>query len=84
MTRIIVERSFDAPFTQDDFDAVSQRMGGCLDLYRVRWLRSHVSADRLRMICEYEAADAQSVRDLQHAAGASFERVWAAEVVEPN
>jgi hypothetical protein len=30
--RIIVERSFDPPFTQDDFDAVSQRMGGYLDL----------------------------------------------------
>jgi hypothetical protein len=83
MPRIIVERSFDQPFTQDDFDAVSQRVGGCLDLYGVRWIRSHVSADRRRMVCEYEAPDAQSVRDVQNAAQASFERVWAAEVIEP-
>lgn len=82
MSRIIVERSFDKPFTQDDFDAVSQRIGGCLDLYRVRWIRSHVSIDRLRMVCEYEAADAQSVRDVQNAAQASFERVWPADVIE--
>ena len=36
------------------------------------------------MICEYEAADAQSVRDVQDAAQASFERVWRAEVIEPE
>jgi hypothetical protein len=84
MPHIIVERSFDEPFTEEDFDAVSERMSGCLGLYRVRWIRSHVSADRRRMVCEYEAADAQSVRDLQHAAQASFERVWAAVVIEPG
>jgi hypothetical protein len=84
VSRIIVERSFDRPFTEDDFAAVSQRVGACLDLYGVRWIRSHVSNDRLRMICEYEAADAQSVRDVQDAAQASFERVWRAEVIEPE
>jgi hypothetical protein len=84
MSRIIVERSFDKPFTQDDFDAVSQRVGACLDLYGVRWVRSHISSDRMRMICEYEAPDAQSVREVQNAAQASFERVWPAEVIEPG
>ena len=84
MPRIIVERSFDAPFTEDDFAAVSQRIGSCLDLYGVRWIRSHISTDRRRMVCEYEAADAQSVRDVQNAAQANFERVWAAEVMEPG
>jgi hypothetical protein len=84
MPRIMVERSFDVPFTQDDFDAVSQRIGGCLDLYGVRWIRSHVSTDRRRMVCEYEAADAQSVRDVQNTAQASFERVWPADVIEPG
>jgi hypothetical protein len=83
MPRIIVERSFDPPFTQRDLDAVSERIGGCLDLYGVRWIRSHFSADHRRMVCEYEAADAQSVRDVQNAAQATFERVWAAEIIEP-
>jgi hypothetical protein len=36
------------------------------------------------MICEYEAADAQSVRDVQNAAHASFERAWAADTMEPG
>ena len=38
VSRIIVERSFDRPFTEDDFAAVSQRVGACLDLYGVRWI----------------------------------------------
>jgi hypothetical protein len=84
MPRIIVERSFDPPLTQDDLDAIGRRVGGCLDLYRVRWIRSYFSADRRRMVCEYEAADAQSVRDVQNTAQAPFERVWPAEVMEPS
>ena len=84
MPRIIVERSFEPPFTQADPDEVSQRIGGCLELYGVRWIRSHFSGDRRRMVCEYEAADAQSVRDVQNAAQASFDRVWAAEMIEPT
>jgi hypothetical protein len=84
MPRIIVERRFDPPLTPEDLRAVSQRIGGGLDLYRVRWVRSHFSADRRRMVCEYEAADAQSVRDVQNAAQAQFESVWSAEVLEPD
>ena len=84
MPRIIVERSFDPPLTQDDVDAAGRRVAGCLDLYRVRWIRSYFSADRRRMVCEYEAADAQSVRDVQNTARVPFERVWPAEVMEPS
>lgn len=81
MPRVIVERSFDTPFTQQDLDAVEARMAPCLDLYNVRWIRSHWSADRLRMICEYEAADVASVRKVQREASARFERAWAADVL---
>lgn len=81
MPRIIVERTFDAPFTQQELDAVEARMAPCLDLYDVRWIRSYWSSDRLRMICEYEAADIASVRNVQHEAEARFERAWAADVL---
>ncbi|MEA2780727.1 MAG: hypothetical protein QOK29_2271 [Rhodospirillaceae bacterium] len=81
MPRVIVERSFEAPFTQEDLDAVEARMVPCLDLYNVRWIRSYWSADRLRMICEYEAADVASVRNVQREADAKFERAWAADVL---
>jgi hypothetical protein len=84
MPRIIVERSFDQPLTQDDVDARGRRIADCLDLYGVRWIRSYFSADRRRMVCEYEAADAQSVRDVQNTARVPFEHVWPAELMEPS
>jgi hypothetical protein len=82
MTRFIVERSFEPPLTRDELSEVERRMAPCLELYGVRWLRSFWSEDRRRMVCEYEAADAASVRSVQHEAGAGFERIWPADVLE--
>lgn len=81
MPHIIVERSFEIPLTQEELDAVEKRMAPCLDLYNVRWIRSYWSADRRRMICEYEAADVASVRNVQREAEAKFDRAWAADVL---
>lgn len=81
MPRIIVERTFEPPLTQEDLDAVEARMAPCLEIYGVRWIRSSWSEDRRRMICEYDAPDAESVRAVQHEAQARFDRVWTAEVL---
>ena len=81
MPCIIVERNFEKPLTQEELSAVEARMAPCLDLYNVRWIRSFWSADRLRMICEYEAADVASVRNVQREAEAKFDRAWAADVL---
>lgn len=84
MVRIIVERSFDPPITAAGMKSVGERIGRCLDLYGVRWLGSHVSLDRKRMVCVFEAADAQSVRDVQNTAEAPFDRVWPADILSPD
>jgi Protein of unknown function (DUF4242) len=82
MARIIVERTFPAPLAEQELHDVEQRMKPCLDLYGVRWIRSYWSVDHRRMICEYEAADVASVRNVQREAGAHFDNAWAAEVLE--
>ena len=82
MPRFIVERSFDPPLTPEELSAIEARMGPCLELYRVHWLRSYWSEDRRRMVCEYEAADAETMRRIQREAGAQFDRVWIGEVIE--
>jgi len=84
MAKIIVVRRFDPPLTQAELRGVENRMAPCLDLYKVRWLRSYWSQDRRRMVCEYEAADMQSVREVQREAGARFEDMWLADVLEPT
>ena len=81
MPRIIVERNFDSAVTDDALKAVMERMGPCLEIYKVKWVRSHLATDRKRMMCEYDAADAESVRTVQREANAKFDRVWAAEVL---
>jgi hypothetical protein len=45
-----------------------------------RWMRSYFSNDRRRMICEFEAPDAQSIRDAYHSAGAPFQKVWSGQL----
>ncbi len=82
MTRFIVERSFNPPLTETELKATEERMAPCLDLYDVQWVRSYWSNDRQRMICEYEARDAESVRNVQREAAARFDRVWSADLLE--
>lgn len=82
MSRIVVERNFNVPQSDEDMKAVADRERPCLGIYNVSWRRSLISADRMRMVCEYEAADSETVRKVQREAGAQFDRIWSAEVVE--
>jgi hypothetical protein len=41
-----------------------------------------LSKDRRRGFCEYEAADAETVRRVQMEAGAPFDRIWSADIHE--
>ena len=82
MIRVVVERTVAAPQTDADMASVADRERACLGIYRVTWKRSLLSDDRRRMICEYEAPDAESVRRVQRQAEADVDRIWTAEVIE--
>lgn len=82
LQRIVVERSYDAPHTEADMMVVASRMKPCLEAYQVSWKRTVVSSDRKRIVCEYEAPDAETVRRIQHEAGAQFDRIWVGDVIE--
>ena len=81
MTRVIVERRFDEPVSDADLQASFERQTPCFSIYNVAYLRGSLSMDRRRMICEYEAADTESVRRIQREADAGFEAIWPAMVV---
>ena len=82
MVHVIVERSFDQPETFDDIQAREDRFAWCLEQHHVKFIRSYFSKDRRRMICEYEAPDAESVRDVQRTANLPFDRIWTAKVFD--
>ena len=84
MTTLIVERTFDEPLTDESLAAVMERMGPCLEEYGVTWVRSYFSDDRRRMICHYEAPDAEAVRASNRAAEALFDHVWSADILSED
>jgi len=84
MAFLIMEKEFDPPLSAEAHDAEARRLDPCLDVHGVRWIRSYLSTDRRRMICEFEAADAEAVRDSFRSAGVAFVRVWAAEPYFPG
>ena len=80
MAHLIVEQTFEEPVTVDEHDRLAKRLDPCLEAYGARWVRSYLSMDRRRMVCEFEAPDAEAVRISYRSAGIGFERVWAAEL----
>jgi hypothetical protein len=77
---LIVEQTFSEPLSDEEHSDGARRLDDCLARHGARWLRSYLSTDHRRMICEFEAPDAEVVRISFRSAGVEFVRVWAAEV----
>ncbi len=84
MEYTIVERVLDPPANRETVEEQVERTAWCRELYEVRWLRSHLSADGLRMVCLYEAPDAEAVRNVYRKAEIAFDRVYTATIHEPE
>jgi Protein of unknown function (DUF4242) len=80
MAHLILESKFDTPLTDEEHARMAMRLDPCLEAHGATWMRSYLSTDRLRMVCEFEAADAEAVRASCRSAGFDFERVWAAHL----
>jgi len=80
MARVMVEQVFSEPFSDERYAAFAKKIDPCIEVRRGIWRRSSLSLDKLRMICEFEAPDAESVREEFRTADVAFERVWTANV----
>lgn len=80
MAHLVVEQVFDPPLTDEEHNRAGQKLDECLAAHGARWMRSYLSLDRRRMVCEFEAADAEAVRASYRSANIAFERVWSAEL----
>jgi hypothetical protein len=80
---VLVTRRFEQPVVLADVQAIEDAGAGCLETHRVRFVRTFFSNDRRRMICLYQAPDAESVRIAQREAGMPVERVWAFRQFRP-
>jgi uncharacterized protein DUF4242 len=76
MTEVLVERHFEPPLNDGALAALSEKGSGCLDLHRVHWNRSLLSADGRELICDFAAPDLESVRMVVKAQGTPRAKVW--------
>jgi hypothetical protein len=80
MASVMVEYAFERPMSEDELGKMAKQLDPCLDVRDGAWVRSSLSFDRKRLVCEFEAPDAETVRDALRSAGLEFERVWSASV----
>lgn len=79
---VVVERAFDEPASIESLQAQEDAKRWCLDVHHVTFVRTFFSSDRKRMICLYQAPDAESVRAAQRQAGLPFDRVWPCRTID--
>ena len=80
MPVLVLEQSFDVPITAEALNDAAKRVDRCLEAHGARWMRSYLSKDRKRIICEFEAPDAEAVRNSYRSAGLNFDDCWVADV----
>ncbi len=80
MARVMVEQVFTEPFDDTKYAEFAKKLDPCLEVRDGMWRRSSLSLDKLRMICEFDAPDAEAVREAFRTSGLPFERVWTADV----
>jgi len=80
---VAVVRTFDSAVTLEEIQAIEDAGAWCLETHRVKFVRTFFSLDKKRMVCLYNAPDAESVRLAQREARMPFEEVWACRTILP-
>ena len=80
---VVVERDFEQAVTMESIQALEDAGAGCLDVRDVRFVKTFFSVDHTRMLCLYNAPDAEAVRAAQDEAKVPFSRVWSAQLLQP-
>lgn len=71
------------PLSEADLDEASNKILSCYTERGIEWIQTYLSLDRTRMICELNAPDAESVREIQHRMRIPFDCVWPAHILSP-
>jgi hypothetical protein len=81
MPYMLVEYDYDPPISMEAKGADWQRLVPCLQTRGIRHVRSWLSQDRTWGVCEFEAADAESVREAYRSAQVKFARVRGSDLL---
>jgi hypothetical protein len=79
---IIIEHRFeDRVFDIDRYNDAQRTNAWCLETHGVRHVVSYVTPDARRMICVFEAPDAEAVRRTARELGYKYDRLWPSTIV---
>ena len=81
MVTVVVEREFEVPQVFEELQAVEDANSWCLETHVVTFQRSYFALDGKRMVCVYQAPDAEAVRKAQDQAGLPYLRIYQATVL---
>lgn len=84
MAIVIVETLSDTPLTPDEPTDNDYQLLSCLEERSGQWRYSLLSRDRLRMICTFEAPDAETVRESYRRTNVPFNQVWSGSILKPD
>ena len=63
MEYVVLERQFPEPIKPEDVLKMAEETQ-CLELYRVKPVSSYLMPDGMRMVCVFQAPDAQALRSV--------------------
>jgi hypothetical protein len=81
---VLVARSFDEPVALEKIQAIARSGETSLAAHRVRYTHTIFASDRKRVLCFYQAPDAEAVRLAQREAAMSVTAIWAFERIGPD
>jgi hypothetical protein len=81
---VVVERSFTTPVRFEDIAALGLAKPWCFETHRVHHTHSFLSRDGKRMLCFYEAPDAEAARKAQLEAAMPADSVWPCVPITPG
>ena len=79
---VIVVTDFDPPISDATNQAMGERVFSCLAAQHASWVRTYLSIDRRRMVCNFEGPDADTVRLILHMSKTEFGRAFRADLRE--
>lgn len=84
MVYVVAEQDLDPPISAEDWRTLRRESGWCRDLYGVRHLDSYLSGDGRRLLCVWDAPDAEAVRQFYRTMALPTRVVWTAEAHGPQ
>ena len=79
----VLEGSYPNGFTDEEWNEANRLILAYYQERGIEWVRSSVSLDKTRVVCELNAPDTEVIREAHGKAGIPFDRVWCAEVLKP-